>query len=56
MSNDEPEATAGEESAETEDGGITVDEDPEWPQLQPFELDVVLASATPREPPGSDRR
>ena len=55
MSNDEPQATAAEESPETEEGGITDDEDPEWPQLQPFELDVVLATATRRELPSSDR-
>ena len=49
MSNDEPEATPAEESPETEEGGSTDDEDLEWPQLQPFELDVVLATAIPRE-------
>ena len=49
MSNDEPEATAVEESPETEEGVTADDEDLEWPQLQPFELDVILATAIPRE-------
>ena len=55
MSNDQSEAIAVEEGPKPEEGGFTDDEDAEWPQLQPFELDVVLATAIRREPPGSDR-
>ena len=55
MSNDEPKATEAKERSGPEEGGITDDEDREWPQLQPFELDVMLATTTRREPPRTDR-
>lgn len=55
MSNDESKATADEESPGPEEDGVTDDQDFEWPQLQPFELDVVLATTPRREPPRSDR-
>ena len=55
MSNDEPKASEAKESSGPEEGGITDDEDREWPQLQPFELDVMLATTTRPEPSRSDR-
>ena len=55
MANDEPEATEAKESPGPEEGLIADDEDRGWPQLRPFELDVVLATTTRREPPRSDR-